>query len=117
MVLVDDEEQIRDATRTVLRQWGCEVTVAGSGDEAVALVATSQRVPDVIVCDHRLRDNEYGLEAIDKLRSEFCQDIPALLVTGDTGPDRMVEIKASGIPVLHKPLQPETLRQALLQLC
>lgn len=117
VVLVDDEEQIRDATRTVLRQWGCEVTVAGSGDEAVALVATSQRVPDVIVCDHRLRDNEYGLEAIDKLRSEFCQDIPALLVTGDTGPDRMVEIKASGVPVLHKPLQPETLRQALLQLC
>lgn len=116
VVVVDDEGAIRQAMKELLGQWGCEVTVAGSGDEAVELVAMSPRVPDVIVCDYRLRDNEYGLEAIEKLRSEFCEDIPALLVTGDTAPDRIVEIKSSGIPVLHKPLGPEALRQALLHI-
>jgi CheY-like chemotaxis protein/anti-sigma regulatory factor (Ser/Thr protein kinase) len=116
VVVVDDEAAIRDAIKHLLTQWGCEVTVAGSGDEAVELVALSPRVPSVILCDYRLRDNEYGLEAIEKLRAEFCEDIPALLVTGDTAPDRIVEIKSSGIAVLHKPLRPEALLQALLQI-
>ncbi len=116
VVMIDDEGAIRDALTTLLTQWGCEVTAAGSGDEAVEMVAMSTRVPHAIVCDYRLRDGEYGLEAIEKLRTEFCEDIPALLVTGDTAPDRIVEIKSSGIPVLHKPLQPETLRQALLEI-
>ncbi len=116
VVMIDDEGAIRDALNTLLRQWGCEVTAAGSGDEAIEMVAMSTRVPDAIVCDYRLRDGEYGLEAIEKLRMEFCEDIPALLVTGDTAPDRIVEIKSSGIPVLHKPLQPEALRQALLEI-
>jgi len=116
VVVVDDEGDIREAARHLLGQWGCEVTVAAGGDEAVARLAMSPRVPDLILCDYRLRDNECGLDAIEKLRGEFCEDIPALLVTGDTAPDRIVEIKASGIPMLHKPVRPEALRQALWQL-
>lgn len=116
VIVIDDEGMIRDATRTLLSQWGCEVTVASSGDEAVELLAMSQRVPNAILCDYRLRGDEYGLDAIEKLRMEFCEEIPALLVTGDTAPDRIMEIKSSGIPVLHKPLSAQTLRQALLQI-
>jgi two-component system, sensor histidine kinase len=116
VIVIDDESMIRDATRTLLSQWGCEVTLASSGDEAVELLAMSQRVPSAILCDYRLRDEEYGLDAIEKLRMEFCEDIPAILITGDTAPDRIAEIKSSGIPILHKPLQAQTLRQALLEI-
>jgi CheY-like chemotaxis protein len=110
---VDDEMMIRDAVKAVLEQWGCEVVVAGSGDEAVELLAMSPRPPDVIVCDYRLREGETGLDAIEKLRAEFCEDIPALLVTGDTAPDRIQGIQACDMQVLHKPLQPSALRAAI----
>lgn len=113
IVVVEDEAMIRDAVRTVLEQWGCTVVAAGSGDEAVALLSLSPRRPDVIVCDYRLREGETGLEAIEKLQAEFCADIPALLVTGDTAPDRIQEIRDSGTPVLHKPLRHGALREAL----
>jgi len=44
------------------------------------------------------------------------QHLPALLITGDTAPERLRQAQASGVPLLHKPLQPETLRQQLIEL-
>lgn len=117
IAVIEDEAMIRDALQTVLEQWGCTVAVAGSGDEAVATLAMGIRVPDAIICDYRLRGEETGLDAIEKLRAEFCTDIPALLVTGDTAPGRIREIRASGLPMLHKPVQPDALQAALLRAC
>ena len=113
VAVIDDEQMILDATRSLLEQWECEVVTAVSGASAMEKLSTSTRAPDAIVCDYRLRGAENGLAVIDALRSEFNQDIPALLITGDTGPERLREIEASGLSVLHKPVQNEVLRQAL----
>jgi len=115
VVVIDDEAAIRTAIGTLLTQWGCEVVAAATGDDAVEQLAAYSTPADVIVCDYRLRGNENGLDAIEKVRMEFCVDVPALLVTGDTAPDRILEIKEGGLPVLHKPLQPDELRAAMLQ--
>jgi signal transduction histidine kinase/CheY-like chemotaxis protein len=114
VVVIDDEAAIRAAVATLLKQWGCVVVAAASGDEAVEQLVAYPTLPDVIVCDYRLRGTENGLDAIERVRMEFCADVPALLVTGDTAPDRIVEIREGGFPVLHKPLQPEELRDAML---
>jgi CheY-like chemotaxis protein len=37
------------------------------------------------------------------------QTLPALLITGDTAPERLREARASGIPLLHKPVSPDQL--------
>lgn len=115
VVVIDDEAAIRTAIGTLLTQWGCEVVAAATGDDAVEQLAAYSTPADVIVCDYRLRGSENGLDAIEKVRMEFCVDVPALLVTGDTAPDRILEIKEGGLPVLHKPLQPDELRAAMLQ--
>jgi two-component system, sensor histidine kinase len=51
------------------------------------------------------------------VRNEFNADIPALLITGDTNPDQIRQITASGLAVLHKPLREEELNDALCALC
>jgi len=116
IVVVDDEATILDATRVLLETWGCMVVTATSGAEAIERLGTSTRVPDVLVCDYRLRKHEDGIAVIDTLRAEFNEEIPAVLVTGDTGPERIREIEASGLLVLHKPLREEQLRAALSRL-
>lgn len=116
VVVVEDEQTILDATRALLEQWGCTVIAAVSGADAIAQASTGARVPDAIVCDYRLRGDEIGIDVIAQLRGEFNCDIPALLITGDTAPDRIQAIQASGLPVLHKPLQENVLRKALSQL-
>jgi signal transduction histidine kinase/CheY-like chemotaxis protein len=113
VVVVDDEQAIRDATRDLLEQWRCAVVTAVSARDAVEKLGASPRAPDAIVCDYRLRGGENGLQVVEALRAEFNTDIPALLVTGDTGPERLREIEGSGVRVLHKPLQAHALRAAL----
>lgn len=116
VVVVDDEAAILDATRTLLETWGCEVVTAASGTEAIQRLGSSARVPDVLMCDYRLRSHEDGISVVEALRAEFNEDIPAMLITGDTGPERIREIEASGLLVLHKPLREEQLRASLSRL-
>jgi signal transduction histidine kinase/CheY-like chemotaxis protein len=113
VIVIDDEEMILDATRSLLEQWECTVVAAVSGRSAMEKLSTSPRAPDAIVCDYRLRGGENGMHVIDALRAEFNGDIPALLITGDTGPEHLREIQASGLSVLHKPVQDKALREAL----
>jgi signal transduction histidine kinase/CheY-like chemotaxis protein len=116
IIVVDDETAILDATRTLLESWRCEVITAASGAEALAKLATAARVPDLLLSDYRLRDNENGINVIVTLRNEFNTDIPAILISGDTGPERLREAQASGIALLHKPLDAEQLCAAVSSL-
>jgi CheY-like chemotaxis protein len=58
--------------------------------------------PDLLVCDFRLRGAENGLTVIERLRSEYNDDIPALLISGDTAADRLAEAHASHCLLLHE---------------
>ncbi len=113
IVLVDDEELILDAARTLLEQWDCTVIAAPSGLSALTQLASANRAPDVLICDYRLRDEENGIGVVEAIRNEFNADIPALLITGDTDPDQIRKISASGLAVLHKPLREDELSEAL----
>ncbi|WP_292933296.1 ATP-binding protein [Noviherbaspirillum sp.] len=116
IVVVDDEISILDAMQVLLEQWGCSVVTALSGPEAVAKLSESMQVPDALICDYRLRLNENGLDVIKTLQSEFNLDIPVLIITGTITPARMKEMSASGVPVLHKPVNAATLQETLVRL-
>jgi CheY-like chemotaxis protein len=116
VVVVDDEMAVQQGMESLLRKWLCEVTVAGSWAEMQQRLADSTRVPDLIISDYRLRDNENGIQVVQAIRNEFNTDIPALLITGDTGPERLREAQASGLPLLHKPLSPARLRTLMASL-
>lgn len=113
IVVVDDEAPIRAGMHSVLSGWGHDVVIAASGKDAMAKLANIPRRPDLIVCDLRLRGNELGTSVVETLRTEYNEVIPAILVTGDTAPDRLAEAKASGLLLLHKPVSNARLRAAL----
>ena len=116
IVVVDDEQAIRQATASLLTGWGFDVVAAACGDEAIERLSASPSRPDLIICDYRLRGDENGLGAIERLRSEYNHSIPAMLITGDTAPDRLAEAQASGLLLLHKPVSNAKLRAAIVNL-
>ena len=116
VVVIDDEAAIREAMATLRAGWGHEVSTAGSGDDAIELLATCTVSPDLIISDYRLRNGETGAEVIERLRSEYNATIPAMLITGDTAPDRLAEAQASGLLLLHKPVSNGRLRAAIVNL-
>ena len=52
-------------------------------------------------------------DAIDNLRATLGAPMPALVVTGDTAPERLRLLAAAGQPWLPKPLMPMRLRSWL----
>jgi signal transduction histidine kinase/CheY-like chemotaxis protein len=113
ILVVDDEPLVLEAMRTLLVAWGAEVLVARSGAEMLARISAHARQPELIICDYRLRDGENGLDVIRRLQAEYSQDVPAVLITGDTAPDRLQQAQASGIVVLHKPVANSKLRATI----
>jgi signal transduction histidine kinase len=116
ILVVDDEMTIREAMHSLLSGWGHEVIVAGSGPEMLEQLADCPKRPDLIICDYRLRAGENGIDVIRRLQSEYNDDIPAVLITGDTAPDRLSEAKASGFLLLHKPVANVKLRATISHL-
>jgi signal transduction histidine kinase/ActR/RegA family two-component response regulator len=116
VAVVDDEPVILNATRTLLEQWGCTVIAATSGSSAIEQLSLCSQVPDALLCDYRLRGNETGIDVINAIRKEYNENIPAMLISGDTGPQRVKEIQASGLTVLHKPVLDHILQAALSKL-
>ncbi|WP_052400477.1 hybrid sensor histidine kinase/response regulator [Paraburkholderia ginsengisoli] len=116
VVVIDDEKAIRTGMSALLSNWGYEVLTAGSADEAIQLLAGHTAIPDLLICDLRLRDGENGIEVIERLRTEYNSSIPAMLITGDTAADRLVEVQASELLVLHKPVPNSKLRAATVHL-
>jgi two-component system, sensor histidine kinase len=116
VVVIDDEELILDAAQVLLEQWGCTVIAAPSGAAALQRLVATPRAPDLLICDYRLREGKTGPEVVEEVRNEFNADIPALLLTGETDPEQIRRISATGIPVLHKPLQEDELGEAIVAL-
>ena len=70
-------------------------------------------MPDLVICDLRLRAGENGAEAIRLLRAQSGRRIGALLITGETHPARIAEAAREDIEVLYKPTPPDRLLEAI----
>ena len=116
VMVVDNEAEIRGAMTALLDSWGCQAIGAASASEAMARAAVLTRAPDLLVSDYRLGAEATGLELIERLRDEFNEAIPALVVTGDTGGEVLREVLAGDCTILHKPVDPEALQQGVSRL-
>lgn len=111
VLVIDDDEVVRAGMLQLLQDWGCRCEAVESIEDALASARANR--PDVVVSDFRLRKQRTGAQAIDALRAEFGESLPALLITGDTAPERLRDARASGIPLLHKPVAPSQLYRRL----
>ncbi len=114
--VVEDDEDNLHGIRLLLETWGYQVVAAASGDEIVQAAGNCPEVPALILTDFRLRDHETGIAVIDRLHEEYADDsIAAILMTGDTDPQRLAEAAARGWPLLHKPVDAAHLRQVITE--
>lgn len=114
ILLVEDNAAVRAGTRELLLGWG--FTCDAVEDLAPALAVAREHAPSLVICDFRLREHRTGLQVIASLRAELGCELPALLITGDTAPDRIRQAQASGIPMLHKPVVPTELYRQIVSL-
>ena len=112
-LVIDDEVDILMAMQHLLNAWGCRVIACESLQHALTQLSQQNDIPNFIISDLRLRAGEHGHNVIETIRDEFNKDIPAIVVTGDTAPDRIAAIEESGLKVLYKPIESNQLKQQL----
>jgi signal transduction histidine kinase/ActR/RegA family two-component response regulator len=111
-LLVEDDPDIRIATINLLEQWGIRVTVCKSRDDVATLLDNGFR-PDIALVDLRLDTVDDGIDVIELLRQRLGPELPAILLSGDTGAAELARVRASGVPLLTKPVAPARLKSAL----
>lgn len=111
VLLVEDDALVRASTEGMLASWGCTVQVAVSRREGAERCA--EGTFDLLVCDYRLPDGS-GLDMIAEAEALCRRRVPAILISGDTGPEVLQRVAAGGHRLLHKPVRPAKLRSLML---
>jgi signal transduction histidine kinase/CheY-like chemotaxis protein len=114
IIVVDDDADILEAMRSVLKMWHHEVLLAPNLSVLMAqLNQDSYPMPDLLMVDYRLAENKTGVEVVSQVRTFFNKKIPAVIISGDTtlGLEMLVNIEDTDI--FYKPLSEQTLKVIL----
>jgi two-component system response regulator ResD len=102
VLVVDDEEIVRDVLTRYLEREGFLVDVAADGEAAVDLVERSR--PDIVVLDLMLPRLD-GLEVFRRIRND--RNIPILMLTAKSEEvDRIVGLELGADDYVTKPFSP-----------
>lgn len=105
VLLVEDDEGLRFASRRWLTGRGLKVQAASCGAEALAAVEAGFR-PKLIISDFHLGNGETGLEVLRQVRAKLGIQVPALMLSGDTSQIMRQITDQEGIRLLNKPADP-----------
>jgi signal transduction histidine kinase/ActR/RegA family two-component response regulator len=116
VLVVEDNDDIRESLRLVLADWGHEVMLAKTGDEGLE-IALQQR-PDVALIDIGLPGRS-GYDVAHEIRAGstgWSARVQLIAVTGYGQPsDRARALEAGFNDHLLKPVDPDVLNQVLAQ--
>ncbi len=112
VLVVDDDEETRQATASLLQTWGCKLSSAESLEEMEQIDAPI----DLIISDYSFPASYTGLEIIDTARKRYGKDLKALIISGDLTEDVQQRVSQAKLLLIHKPVQPVQLRSAMLGL-
>jgi signal transduction histidine kinase len=113
VLVIDDEEPIREGLQLLLQEWGYQAITAADGLQAEQAVSALDGRVDLVLSDLHLGDGPDGQDVIASVRRLCGRELPAILITGETAAAEVQRIAASGDPVLFKPVQPRRLFEAI----
>lgn len=115
ILLIEEDETLREITRFRLELLGYRVTALGRGDDALAWL--SDKLPNAIIVGHYLPDME-GPDLIDRLSNDLrTSESPVLLMSPNAElEDVKRAFNAGADDYLVTPFDPLTLEQKLKRL-
>lgn len=117
ILVVDDQADMREFLGFLLEEYGAQVTIAKSADEALSTLA--QFSPNLLISDIGMPEMD-GLMLMQKIRAmspEQGGDIPAIALSAYAGETDHQQALAAGFQMhLAKPIEPTTLVTEVINL-
>ncbi len=114
ILIVDDDENGRNAMRGFFEAYGFEVQSAGCADEAITL--GQDFIPDVLISDWMLGPDGDGIDVAKTLLHTHCPRLAVIVMSGHRTEAVQEVAKAQGVPVqifMRKPLSLFELKSAV----
>jgi PAS domain S-box-containing protein len=112
ILLVDDDQPVREVTANMLRAMGAEVIERGSGGAALELVESEDGAFDLMVVDFAMPGMN-GAELVVAVGARW-PDLPALFVTGYADLTAIADVSAERI--VQKPFRSDELQRKVVRL-
>lgn len=113
VLIVDDEEGIRDMLKTAFSLYDYPVQLAANGSEAIASLETKER-PGMIVLDYMMPVMDGKKFAEELARRGDLAKIPVILVTAFPNEASRIPL---AVQVMEKPFDLEALLDAAKEFC
>lgn len=111
VLLVDDDEDVRETVRLVLERSGFEVDEAADGEQALACLQRSPREPCIILVDLMMPKMD-GWQLIRALRTDDrLYALPVVVVSA------VPELVPNGVKVIRKPFALDELIRVVDEHC
>lgn len=112
LLIVDDEEDIREFAKHFFQKRGIDVITASGGREALDLINVNR--PDLVLLDVRMGDMT-GVDVLTQVR-ESGNKTKVIMVTGVEDPAVIKQVEDLGISgYVHKPLALDELERVVLK--
>lgn len=104
VVLLEDDELVRESLVAVFNVHGVLYEAWGSIEEMQNCLPQTERAPDVLLSDYRLPEGKNALDAIGLMRAHWG-DVPTVILTGESLDSHAVA-SLQGAAICYKPIAP-----------
>jgi len=113
LLLIDDDEWIRDSMRLFFEGEGCDLVTLETAEEALEMIG--KQPFDIIIADFRLPGMD-GIELFKRIQGS-CQSTLKILITAYMNEKVVSAAKKVGIhDMIEKPFKTETIEESLSKL-
>jgi CheY-like chemotaxis protein len=116
LLLVDDEDAIRESLREALEEDGFQILMAANGREALDRLRSSPR-PSAILLDLMMPVMDGWEFRREQLNDPSLRDIPVLVISASGSSPQTLRSQLGDVELISKPLSYGGLLQALGRAC
>lgn len=107
VLVIDDEDGIREGSARILNRMGCEVYGAARGEEGIDII--NSRKPHIVLLDLKMPGMD-GMEVMRRIH-EIDPQILVIIITGFATVETAIEaMKKGAYDFIPKPFEPDPLR-------
>jgi two-component system cell cycle sensor histidine kinase/response regulator CckA len=115
ILVIDDEEMIRDLAQRILTQAGFDVLIAESGQSGLKLFSEKFYLIDLVLLDLTM-DDMPGIETLERIR-EISPDLPCIISSGqEPGANELPDKLNQNVCFLQKPYRAKQLLEMVNQI-
>lgn len=111
VIVIDDDTLAREAIAGALRDIGAEVRAGANEAELTTLLNAGDK-PELLVMDLRIDGRLDGVNIAHRACARLQPPPRVIVVTGDTAPETLAMLRASGFAWLIKPVDAQALSEA-----